>query len=453
MDSINSSSMALLNSAVDFGNSLKGIEFPLSVLPKKLQQVVMDLYEYNAFPIEYTAASMVSLLGLAIGATYKVHLMKGWDDMAITNMALVGEPGTNKSNPLNFLIKPFQDADAEFLYQYNQELKVYNEQMANAKGEQKQQKGNAPMYKCYLVSDVTTEAVQNIIDFNRRGICLHSDELIRWINNLNRYRSGSDVQFWLQLFDGSRICCDRKTNNERVQIRDPYCSVIGTIQPGILADMMKGELSKNGFVERILFVYPRIQSKALPSMKELPKIVDDKWRDTIKTLLDLPFEKNAYGDAMPAVINFTDEAKGVLQDWFVKNKRISDNTSNSTVKGICSKLDKYIIRFCLILQLTRWACGEASKDAIDDTTTTSATLLVEYFREQAIRVHGSVRSKELDMKHLTVLESLPEEFETAMAYEEGKKTGLSDSTIKRFLHDSMFFKRLSHGKYQKIITV
>ena len=79
--------------------------------------------------------------------------------------------------------------------------------------------------------------------------------------------------------------------------------------------MMKGELSKNGFVERILFVYPRIQSKALPSMKELPKSVDDKWRDTIKTLLDLPFEKNAYGDAMPAVINFTDEAKEFLENF------------------------------------------------------------------------------------------------------------------------------------------
>ena len=104
MDNIKSSSMALLNSAIDFGNSLKGIEFPLSVLPKKLQQVVMALYDYNTFPIEYTTASMISLLGLAIGATHKVHLMKGWEDMAITNMALVGEPGTNKSKPLNFLI-------------------------------------------------------------------------------------------------------------------------------------------------------------------------------------------------------------------------------------------------------------------------------------------------------------------------------------------------------------
>lgn len=453
MDNIKSSSMALLNSAIDFGNSLKGIEFPLSVLPKKLQQVVMALYDYNTFPIEYTAASMISLLGLAIGATHKVHLMKGWEDMAITNMALVGEPGTNKSNPLNLLIKPFLDADAEFLYQYKQELKAYNEQMANTKGEQKLHKGDAPMYKCYIVSDVTTEAVQNILDYNRRGICLHSDELIRWINNLNRYRSGSDVQFWLQMFDGSRICCDRKTNNERVQIRDPFCSVIGTIQPGILADMIKGELSKNGFVERILFVYPKIQSKALPNMKELPQTVDDKWRDTIKTLLDIPFEKNTYGGAMPVVINFTDEAKDVLQDWFLKNKRISDNTSNSTVKGICSKLDKYTIRFCLILQLTRWACGEALKNVIDDTTTTSATLLVEYFREQAMRVHCSIRDKELDMKHMTVLESLPKEFDTAMAYEVGKKTGLSESSIKRFLHDSMFFKRLSQGKYQKIVTV
>ena len=188
-------------------------------------------------------------------------------------------------------------------------------------------------------------------------------------------------------------------------------------------------------------------------MKELPQTVDDKWRDTIKTLLDIPFEKNTYGGAMPVVINFTDEAKDVLQDWFLKNKRISDNTSNNTVKGICSKLDKYTIRFCLILQLTRWACGEALKNVIDDTTTTSATLLVEYFREQAMRVHCSIRDKELDMKHMTVLESLPKEFDTAMAYEVGKKTGLSESSIKRFLHDSMFFKRLSQGKYQKIVTV
>ena len=78
---------------------------------------------------------------------------------------------------------------------------------------------------------------------------------------------------------------------------------------------------------------------------------------------------------------------------------------------------------------------------------------MEYFRKQAIRVHGSIKSKELDMKHMTVLESLPEEFDTSMAYEEGKKVGLSESTIKRFLHDSMFFKRLSQGKYQRIVNV
>ena len=129
------SSLAILNSASDYGNSLMGIEFPLSVLPQRLQHVVMQLHEYNGFPVEYTAVSMVGLLGLAIGTTHKVHLMKGWDDMAILNIALVGEPGTNKSNPLNFLVKPFEDADAEFLHQYNMERRAYEERKAAAKGE------------------------------------------------------------------------------------------------------------------------------------------------------------------------------------------------------------------------------------------------------------------------------------------------------------------------------
>ena len=446
------SSLAILNSASDYGNSLMGIEFPLSVLPQRLQHVVMQLHEYNGFPVEYTAVSMVGLLGLAIGTTHKVHLMKGWDDMAILNIALVGEPGTNKSNPLNFLVKPFEDADAEFLHQYNMERRAYEERKAAAKGEAiKDAVGNAPMYRCYLVSDVTTEAVQNILGYNRRGICLHSDELIRWINNLNRYHSGSDVQFWLQLFDGRCITCDRKTNNERIQIRDPFCSVIGTIQPGILADMMKGELSKNGFVERILFVYPKIQTKALPSMRELPEDVTRKWQETIKTFLDLPFETNDYGDAMPKIVCFTGDAKEKLHEWFIKNKYISDSSSNATVKGICSKFDKYIVRLCLIIQLTRWACGEAIKDAVETTTVVSAIQLIEYFREQAMRVHGSVKMKGLDMKHLELLDALPSDFDTQTAYEQGKKAGLSESTVKRFVHDTLFFRRVSQGMYQKVI--
>ena len=448
MDEV-SRAKALLGSIIDHGNTLCGTEFPLSVLPNDLQDVVQKLHDYNAYPIEYTASSMISLLGLAIGATHKVHLIKGWEDMAITYMALVGEPGTNKSNPLSFLISPFEKADAEFLHDYNLKRKAYEEQRSAPKGEQTVTKEDAPMYKCYLVSDVTSEAVQNILDYNRRGITLYSDELIRWINNLNRYRAGGDVQFWLQLADGRAICCDRKTNNERVYIRDPFCSVIGTIQPGVLADMMKGELSKNGFVERILFVYPKIQTKALPSMMELPEGIERKWTDAIKNLLSLDLEINTYGDPEASILYFDDEAVKEVKDWFKKNKIISDQTTNSTIKGVCSKLDRYFIRFCLIIQMARWSCGEATKDSIDVVSTISAARLVEYFREQAFRVHTAVKSKELDMKHAALLESLPKEFETQQAYDEAQKIGLSVSTVKRFINDSMFFKRICQGKYQK----
>ena len=54
--------------------------------------------------------------------------------------------------------------------------------------------------------------------------------------------------------------------------------------------------------------------------------------------------------------------------------------------GIYCKLEIYIIRFCLVIQITRWLCGECGKDQVDTETVQRAILLTEYFKQTATRV-------------------------------------------------------------------
>ena len=112
----------------------------------------------------------------------------------------------------------------------------------------------APVRSRFLVSDITPEGLSLIHAQNPRGLCLWSDELSAWFKNFNRYNNGSEEQFWLSVFNAKPTISDRKSTQSSIFIRRPYISVIGTIQKKILGELVKGERSSNGFIDRILFV-------------------------------------------------------------------------------------------------------------------------------------------------------------------------------------------------------
>ena len=56
----------------------------------------------------------------------------------------------------------------------------------------------------------------------------------------------------------------------------------------------------------------------------------------------------------------------------------------------------------------------------------------------------------LDTRHSDLLEALPENFRTSDAITLGKASGLSESTVKRFLKNPALFRKAEHGYYFKI---
>ena len=66
--------------------------------------------------------------------------------------------------------------------------------------------------------------------------------------NFNRY-SGSDESYFLSLFSGTPFKYTRKSNNEYIFLPNPYCSIIGSTQPGMLSSLFGGKRSQNGFLD------------------------------------------------------------------------------------------------------------------------------------------------------------------------------------------------------------
>ena len=234
-------------------------DFPIDVLPAKLQEIVNEANATLGFPKDYIAGSMLTAMAAVIGNTHSAEAMAGWKEYAILFVALVGCPGVCKSHPLSYLMQPLIDHDAGKAAQFGEELKRCNAAMELPP---KERVANGyelnpaePRRVRFMMQDVTNEAVHRILSENPRGLILMYDELAGWVKNFNRYNSGSESEFWMSVFNHKVAMSDRKSSQSGVFIRNPFLCVIGTIQPKVLTDLAANNRNANGFMERILYVF------------------------------------------------------------------------------------------------------------------------------------------------------------------------------------------------------
>ena len=412
--------LALIDKAIDMSTRLEGTEFPVSIFPKKIQRIICEVHECHSYPTDYIAASVLTAIAVGIGNTHLAQIKQGWQESPILYMALIGRPGANKSHPLSFAMKE----------QFPME----------------------PTRKRFLVSDVTPEGLSFIHAQNKRGLCLWADELSAWFKNFNRYNNGSEEQFWLSVFSAKTTISDRKGAKSSIFIKRPYISVIGTIQKKILHELAKGERSSNGFIDRILFVMPNLQQKARWNDKELPADIEKEWNDIIEKLIHLECNYNEHGEIEPYVLHFTEEARQRLYDWQHQFSELCDTEGNDTIVSIYCKLEIYIIRFCLIIQLARWTCGECGKEHIDLLTVERAIRLTAYFKASALNVQHIISEVALNSQQQTIVSLLPSTFTTAQATQIAEQNGMKERTLQRFLNDNIgiLFRKEKHGEYSKI---
>jgi hypothetical protein len=431
--------------------------FPVEVFPFSIQQVITATNENLNFPIDFIGSSLLYAVSVAVGNTHIVEVKKGFQQSAVLYLAIVGRAGTTKSHPLSFALQPIVEQDKRTYRQYEQLRQQFEQAVNLSKKEREQQvieEPLKPVWQKFLLSDFTPEALAEVHKFNKRGIGVYVDELAGWFKNFNRYSKGSEMEFWLSQWSGKPINIDRKTG-EPVFIPLPFISVAGTIQKGILNELAKDSRTQNGFIDRILFVIPDNIKKECWSETDLPPVVSENWERIISNLLSLSVTNDDTLNPSPEVLKFTPEAKRVLFEWQKVNTDQCNEAENEAVSGIFSKMDMYVLRLALILEMMRYACGDGDKQAVSIEAVQGAIKLVEYFKSSAVKVNSILSNASpldkypADKKAL--YNALPDTFTTEIGLQIAVGLAVAERTFKYFLNDKELFTRTSRGEYQKRI--
>ena len=234
----------------------------------------------------------------------------------------------------------------------------------------------------------------------------------------------------------------------------PFVSVVGTIQNGILNELAQGSRSSNGFIDRLLFVISNNQDKQPWSDQEPTFDIETAWTEIIGKLMGMPYSTDENGYIVSEILQFAPDAKSRLYEWQRENTDDCNRAENDVLKGIYNKFDFHAIRFCLILQLARWACGEADKKEIDLVSVENAVSLVNYFKMTARRVQGIISEMTLTEQQRVVVAALPKVFTTEEGIRIAVENGMPGRTFQDFLKKSVsvgsYFQREKHGLYSKL---
>lgn len=417
------------------------IPFPVEVFPQQVREIIQDTHKCLNFTVDHIAASLLFVASIAVGNSVIVEIKNEWQDKSILYVALVGKPGTNKTAPLKYALKPLFDHDKTELKKYEKKRAAYEEAMSKPLKERKSVP-EEPEYKQIVLSDFTTEVLVRQHKINARSLAVYVDELIGFIKCFNKYRGGNDEQVWTQLYNGGSVIVNR-VSSQPLNIEDTCIGVIGTIQPGLLNEFAKGK-TESGFVDRWLFAYP--DDAAYPKMTEaqLPPERTKTWCEIIDRIYSVPYTPGA------RPLKLTRDAMDAYAKWF---NALADqkNCASNAFAEMATKMERYCIRFAITLEALKAACDQKQMKSVSLVSVKGGIALCYYFIACALKARKKFNTNPLDElteKQRRIYSELPINFQTAEAVEAALDNGMSERSMKEWLK-SKFFKHVSHGQYEK----
>ena len=78
-----------------------------------MREIIFEMNDTLCLPIDFTASSILVAIATVIGNTHVLKFKNTWKARPILYMVLLGNPGVNKSHPLETIFQPLVDYDRE----------------------------------------------------------------------------------------------------------------------------------------------------------------------------------------------------------------------------------------------------------------------------------------------------------------------------------------------------
>jgi hypothetical protein len=346
----------------------KDLVFPIEIFPKPIQSYILECNETLDSSIDYMGCSMLWLISVVIGNSIQIEVKKGWNETATIWLAVVGKAGLGKTPSIHNIIKPLLSANNKEIKNYikqSEKFEYYDK--LSAKEKKEHEEIHKPIKTQFIANDITIEALVELHQENKNSIGVFKDELAGWFKDMNKYREGSDLEFWLSTWSGKAISLNRKTARSSF-VDKPLVSVLGGIQPSILNAFYTEDNKDNGFMDRMLLSYPSLEIEKWND-KEMNYDTIQWFNDSIisfyETIKHKVVEYDDDGDIKPKIAIIPKDSK---TEWIRVFNEYTDiqnsDEENEYMKSMLPKQKSYLPRFALLIN--------AFSSFFDDTHKTSA---------------------------------------------------------------------------------
>jgi putative DNA primase/helicase len=403
------------------------LPFDYAFLPNVLRECVRDISERMQCPPDFATVGIIVMIAALIGRKLGIRPMQRNDWIVIPNLwgAVVGNSGIMKSPTLNEVLIPIKKLQATAFEEYNNakneceraaELARIKNSVRKTEVRAAYKKNKAvdvsellkwdegdepPTLKRYITNNASYEALGELLIENPNGILVEADELVGLLKQLDA--SGQEVarSFYLTAADGDKpYTFDRIMRGKGLHVPALCISIIGGIQPGILAEYVRGATSggagADGLLQRFgLMVYPDIN----PAWKEVDRYPDSAARESVRQLAErmdslLPMEIGAEDDPHGGApfLRFDEAAQALFSEWRVKlETRLRSGEEHPAIVSHLSKYRKLVPSLALIFHLCDKGHGR-----VDENTLLRAIAYSEYLESHTHRIYSYATRSDIE---------------------------------------------------------
>ena len=413
--------------------------FDEELLPEPLRKWVMNVAEMmdNA-PPDYVAVSAVVEAGSIIGRRIGIRPKERADWTCYPNLwgALVGLSGSMKTPAMLAALKPVNRLGVKADEVFEEEMKehksartVYEAKIAAldkvmkdtaktiATGDASEaeldtiqkrrdqiEEPEPPIRRRYHTSDTTVEKLGENLATNPFGLLLSRDELMGWLQSLDKPDRGGDRAFFLEGWAGdTEHLLDRISRGYK---RIPVCiSICGGIQPSPLTRYVKEAIDDtgekaDGLLQRFqLIVWPdhvdrqrtdipsdtEARNTAYDVYDQLARLDPEKFGATQEEHDDTPF------------VHFTAEAQVIFNEWYDGYEQVYKGPEiPDAMRAHITKYRSLLPSLALVFELVDYVSSNPKDDsvgpgAVGPENTLRAAAWTSYLQTHMERVYSPMR--------------------------------------------------------------
>lgn len=401
------------------------VAFDYELLPPILRRRVEDIAERMQCPPDFPAIAIMVMLSSLVGRRCGIAPKRADDWIVVPNLwgMAVGRPGIMKSPPLTEVMRPLQVLQVRAKDNYNSAQADYQAGALVAAEAERVAKdsirkllkdgktGDAhdlahealerdvtePVCKRFVVNDSTVEKLGEILNQNPLGVLLFRDELNGFFRTLERQGHEADRAFYLESWNGDNSFTYDRIGRGTLHIAGACLSILGGIQPGPLADILRGLRGSgdDGLLQRFqLAVWPDVST----DWQNVDREPDHEARDAVQTIierLDRMVPESAEPGVIPAV-RFDENAQALFDSWReVLERRLRSDSEHAMLEAHLAKYRSLVPSLALLIHL-----AEADHGPVELLPLERAIAWAEYLESHARRIYAPAISPDMDAARL-----------------------------------------------------